>query len=71
MKNFVYIALFIILGSFVFNFISMDYEAPILGEENRPYIIGLGAGVCGLILCSIFLKYYRLKSNLENRSKQA
>lgn len=71
MKNFVYIALFIILGSFVFNFISMDYEASLLGEENRPYIIGLGAGVCGLILCAIFLNYYRLKSNLANRSKQA
>lgn len=71
MKTFVYIALFIILGSFVFNLVSMDYELGLLHEENRAYIIGLGAGVCGLILCAIFLKYYRLKSNLENRSKQA
>lgn len=68
MKTFVYIALFIILGSFVFNLVSMDYEMGLMSEENRPYIIGLGAGVCGLILCAIFLKYYRLKSNLEHRS---
>ena len=71
MKTFVYIALFIILGSFIYNFFSMDYGMGILSEVNRPYIIGIGAGICGLILCAIFLKYYRLKSNLENRSKQA
>lgn len=69
MKIFVYIALIIILGSFVYNLVSMDFDLSLLGTENRPYLIGLCAGVCGLILCFIFLRFYRLKSNLEKQSK--
>ncbi len=69
MKTFVYIAFLIIFGSFVFNLVSIDYKEPILGEENLPYIIGLSAGICGLILCFILLKYYRLKENLNQRVK--
>jgi len=68
MKTFVYIAFFIILGSFVFNLVYFDYKESFLGEENRPYVIGLAAGICGLILCFIFLKYYRLKDNLNQRA---
>ena len=71
MKTFVYISLVIILGSFVYNLISMDYAQGLLHVDNLPYIIGLCAGICGLILCFIFLNYYRLKSNLGNRSKQS
>jgi uncharacterized membrane protein len=71
MKTFVYVALVIILGSFIYNIISLDFSDSLMGAENRPYIIGLCAGVSGLILCAIFLKYYRLKGNLENRSKQS
>lgn len=71
MKTFVYISLVIILGSFIYNLVSMDYGLSLLHADNRPFIIGLGAGVCGLILCFIFLNYYRLKSNLENRSNRA
>jgi uncharacterized membrane protein len=69
MKTFVYVALVIILGSFIYNIYSFNFSESFLGDENRPYLIGLCAGVCGLILCAIFLKYYRLKGNLENRSK--
>lgn len=71
MKTFVYIAFFIIFGSFIFNLVSMDYKQPFLDEENRPYIIGLSAGICGLILCFILLKFYRLKENLDRRSSQS
>ena len=69
MKTFVYVALVIILGSFVYNIWNFDWNNNLLGDENRPYLIGLCAGICGLILCLIFLRYYRLKANLENRSK--
>jgi hypothetical protein len=68
MKTFVYIALFIILGSFVFNVVSMDFKQSLLGSYNRPYIIGICSGICGIILCFIFLNYYRLKANLEKKS---
>jgi hypothetical protein len=68
MKNFVYVALFIILGSFVYNLISFEYGKSIIGEENFPYLLGLAAGLCGLIICFILLKYYRLKENLNQKS---
>lgn len=71
MKTFVYVALVIIIGSFVYNFWNFDFDQSVLGVENRPYLIGLCAGVCGLILCAIFLRFYRLKANLENRAKQS
>lgn len=69
MKTFIYIAFLIIFGSFVFNLVSIDYKDSFWGEENRPYIIGLSAGFCGLILCFILMKYYRLKENLSQRAK--
>lgn len=71
MKKIIYIALVLLLGSFIYNLVSMDYGLGILDASNRPFIIGLGAGICGLILCFIFLNYYRLKSNLDNRSTKA
>lgn len=70
MKKFVYIALIIILGSFVFNFITFDYKLGIFHKFNLPYIIGIGAGVCGVILCMILLKYYRLKGSLVEQSNK-
>lgn len=66
MKNFLYISLFIILGSFVFNFVSFKYSLGLFHEVNLPYIVGIGAGICGLILCLILFKYLRLKENSEN-----
>lgn len=70
MKTFIYIAFLIIFGSFVFNFIFMDYEQSLWGEENRPYMIGFSAGICALILCFILLKYSQLKENLNRRANQ-
>lgn len=70
MKIFVYIVLFIIICSFGYNLYYLDLSESLFENENRPYVIGLAAGICGLILCVIFLKHARLKSNLENRAKQ-
>ncbi|MFV0304987.1 MAG: hypothetical protein ACK5IC_05870 [Moheibacter sp.] len=70
MKTFVSISLFIVIGSFVFNLVSMDFKQSLFGDDNQPYIIGLGAGVCALILCIIYFQYERLKTNLANRAKQ-
>lgn len=70
MKTFIYIVLFVIIFSFGYNLYYLDPSESFFGSENRPYIIGLAAGICGLILCIIFLRYARLKSNLENRAKQ-
>lgn len=69
MKVFLYIVLFVIIFSFGYNLYYLDLDESFLGKENRPYVIGLAAGICGLILCLIFLRYARLKSNLENRPK--
>lgn len=69
MKKFVYIALVIIIASFVFNIISIDYQLGMLNKENLPFIIGLGSGICGFILCLIFLKFYRMKAHLSQQSK--
>ena len=70
MKVFIYIALFVIVFSFGYNLYYLDLDTSLTGAENRPYILGLAAGICGLILCVILLKSARLKSNLENRTKQ-
>lgn len=70
MRVFLYIALFIIIFSFGYNLYYLDLDESFLGAENRPYVIGLAAGICGFILCIIFLRTARLKSNLENRTKQ-
>ncbi len=69
MKVFLYIVLFVILFSFGYNLYYLDLDESFLGAQNRPYVIGLAAGICGLILCIIFLRYERLKSNLEKRAK--
>lgn len=69
MKVFLYIVLFVILFSFGYNVYYLDLDESFLGTQNRPYVIGLAAGICGLILCIIFLRYERLKSNLEKRAK--
>ncbi|HLV23835.1 MAG TPA: hypothetical protein VKY36_03535 [Moheibacter sp.] len=69
MKTFIYIALFIILGSFAYNLISFQYDKNLLGIENQPFLIGLLAGICGLILCVIMLKHLRLKEHLNRRAK--
>lgn len=70
MKVFIYIVLFVIVFSFGYNLYYLDLETSFMGAENRPYVLGLAAGICGLILCIIFLKSARLKSNLESRTKQ-
>lgn len=66
MRIFVYIALIVILASFVFNLMNFEYDKGILAEVNRPYIIGLGSGICGLILCFIFLRFFQIHSNSKS-----
>ena len=71
MKTFLYIILFIILGSVFYNLASYNYNLSLMSDENRSSIIGLGAGICGLILWLIMLKYLQLKPNLDQQSKQS
>lgn len=71
MKIFVYIVIAIILLSFGYNLYNMDYSDGFFSAENRPYVIGTAAGICGLILCVIYFRYNRLKANLDNRVKQS
>lgn len=71
MKTLIYIILIAILGSFIFNLVKFNYGIGLMAEENRTYIIGLGAGICGFLLALIMLKYLQLKPNLENQSKKA
>jgi len=71
MKIFVYIVLVIILFSFGYNLYYLDFSDGFFSAENRPYVIGTAAGICGLILCVIYFRYTRLKSNLESRAKQS
>jgi hypothetical protein len=61
----------LILGSLVYNLIEFDYSLGMFAELNLPYVIGIGAGVCGLILALIMLKYNQLKPSLDNQSKKA
>lgn len=70
MKTFAYIAILLIIGSLVYNLIQFDYNESILSDWNRPFIIGIGSGVCGLILAMIILRYNQLRPNLENQSEK-
>ncbi|MFA5620932.1 MAG: hypothetical protein WDA08_11560 [Weeksellaceae bacterium] len=70
MKVFVYIVLVVILGSLIFNIVSYESDYGFSSDVNRPYIIGVGAGICGLILGLIILQYLRLKSIQDTKAKQ-
>lgn len=69
MKIFIYIALILILGSFGYNFWAMNYSESFMSEINRPYVFGISAGICALVVCVILMKYEHLKQNLTNQAK--
>lgn len=70
MKTFIYIVIIFILGSLVYNLTKYHYSESLFSDWNRPFVIGIGAGICGLLLALIMLKYRQLKPNLENQSKK-
>lgn len=70
MKTYVYIVLIIVFGSFIYNFISINYDESILSDHNFPYIIGLAAGLCALILALIILKYLQAKKYLDDSKSE-
>lgn len=70
MKTLIYVLMFIILGSLIYNLASIDYNTKLFTDYNRPFIIGTGAGVCGFILSLIMIQYYRLKPRLKNLSEK-
>lgn len=67
-----HLSLLIILffvGTIIYNLIVIDYQAALFSESNTASIIGLCAGVCGLILGYTMYRFHVIKEKIEKMKK--
>lgn len=64
-NNMFYLLVLFLIGTLIYNLYKINYGLGFLSDLNQPYIIGLGAGVCALILAFTFKRFYVLKKNLN------
>ncbi|MXV37179.1 hypothetical protein GO491_00600 [Flavobacteriaceae bacterium Ap0902] len=68
MKNFFYILSLIFIAAIVYSVMNMNFEVGLFSEDNLYQWLVIGAGICGLILSIIFVRYQVYKEKINSKT---
>lgn len=69
MRNLFYTLFIIFFAAILVSLFQLDFQAALWSSANNFQWMTIGASVCGILLCVIFLKFQTLKENLKIKSK--
>ena len=67
MKGFMYFMVLLFIAAIVFGVVKLEFEAALFSHDNLNQWLIIGAGICGLLLSFIILRYQVLKEKLNRK----
>lgn len=67
MKGLMYFMVLLFIAAIVFGVVKLEFESRLFSKDNMYQWITIGAGLCGLLLSFIFIRYEVLKEKLKRK----